>query len=245
MIKFGNNQHNQYLYLAPSSPHSFTLEGKEWPSVEHYYQAMKYHNTDLEEQIRMASTTIRARLIANRSKNTPRGDWKDVREKLMYKALHAKFSQHENLKRKLLGSDVKELVFTSRTNPWLIDDNRYGKLLMRLRKHFERKENPTELETEEEIDTPQKPQPQQLQIEKVLDLMLDLILTSQDPLSFQALKTKIPVFNTKGSSAYQKYEPYLRRFALQALQLKELRGIVVKEFSKNIDQVQENELERD
>ncbi|MGB1192086.1 MAG: DUF1768 domain-containing protein, partial [Pseudomonadales bacterium] len=41
--------------LGTFSKHSFILEGREWPSVEHYFQAMKFSNESYQEKIRQAS----------------------------------------------------------------------------------------------------------------------------------------------------------------------------------------------
>ena len=42
--------------LGSWSRYSFELEGDEWPSVEHYYQAMKFDNEEYREKIRQASS---------------------------------------------------------------------------------------------------------------------------------------------------------------------------------------------
>jgi len=40
--------------LAAWSKHGFELDGIEWPSVEHYYQGMKFEDPDLRDAIRAA-----------------------------------------------------------------------------------------------------------------------------------------------------------------------------------------------
>ena len=40
--------------LASYSKHAFHLDGAHWPSVEHYYQAMKFDDSAIREQIRNA-----------------------------------------------------------------------------------------------------------------------------------------------------------------------------------------------
>ncbi len=35
-----------YAWTSNFSPHGFELDGKHWPTVEHYFQAVKFFGTD-------------------------------------------------------------------------------------------------------------------------------------------------------------------------------------------------------
>lgn len=115
------------------------LDGKEWPTSEHYYQAMKFLDPVLQETIRTASTpTIAASL--GRSKDSPlREDWESVKEDVMRKAIYAKFSQNWKLKEKLLATNDAILVEHTVKDSYWGDGgngkgkNRLGYLLMQLR----------------------------------------------------------------------------------------------------------------
>lgn len=48
------------------SKHPFVLEEKEWPSVEHYFQAMKFNDIDYQEKIRQASHPKQARKLGKK-----------------------------------------------------------------------------------------------------------------------------------------------------------------------------------
>src|SRR5258708_1382919 len=74
------------------------VDGKQWPTVEHYFQAQKFAGTDHEEVIRrLESPMIAARM--GRSRKLPlRRDWESVKDDIMRVALQAKFTQHPNLK---------------------------------------------------------------------------------------------------------------------------------------------------
>ncbi len=45
------------------SPHSFMLEEKNWPTVEHYFNAMKFTNSQYQEKILRAPTPAKAKKL--------------------------------------------------------------------------------------------------------------------------------------------------------------------------------------
>ena len=119
------------------------IDGKSWPTTEHYFQAMKFHTLpDQMEKIRAnTSPTVAKRLGQNRTGF--RQDWEKVKDDIMYKALVAKFTQHEDLKEQLLATGNSFLVeHTKRDKYWgdggdggndTIGRNMLGKLLVRVR----------------------------------------------------------------------------------------------------------------
>jgi len=69
-----------------------------WPTVEHYYQAMKFpQDPDWQESIRSASTPARAKKMGLDRAHPVRGDWDQIKERVMKKALMAKFRQNPGL----------------------------------------------------------------------------------------------------------------------------------------------------
>jgi len=111
-----------------------------WDSTEHYYQAHKFLDIEVQEFIRgQLSPGDAAR--AGRSEGFPlRSDWGQVKELVMFEALCAKFTQHDDLKRLLLGTGDQILVeASSKDSYWgwgwdRMGKNRLGYLLMDLRK---------------------------------------------------------------------------------------------------------------
>jgi N-glycosidase YbiA len=132
-------QNDPYGEFSNFSAHPFTLEGKVWPTSEHYFQAQKFAGTEHAETVRNARTpSIAAKL--GRSRSLPlRADWETVKDDVMRAALRAKFEQHPKLKSLLLSTGDAELIEHTRNDSYWADGgdgtgkNRLGCLLMELR----------------------------------------------------------------------------------------------------------------
>lgn len=81
------------------------IDGKQWDTVEHFFQAMKTEDEQQQERIRKTSNPKEAKKLGR--KVTLRQDWEQVRYLIMLKALRVKFST-EPLKSLLL--DTKDAV---------------------------------------------------------------------------------------------------------------------------------------
>jgi ribA/ribD-fused uncharacterized protein len=145
VIKFCKAE-DKYGFLSNFSTHTFTLNGKNWKTVEHYYQSQKFVGTPYEDSIRMAATPGKAKKLGNArdAKVGPiRKDWSKVKEHVMYDALVAKFTQHKNLKVLLLETGNAILVEFSKKDSYWGDGgngsglNRLGALLMHLRQEIQ------------------------------------------------------------------------------------------------------------
>jgi ribA/ribD-fused uncharacterized protein len=120
----------------------FTLDGKEWPSVEHYYQAMKFPELpEFQEQIRVAPTAAAASKLGKaKDPSKPiRADWNEQREAIMRRAVNAKFDQNPALKEKLLNTHPRPLVFADANDAFYgygrtqMGQNKLGQMLMMYR----------------------------------------------------------------------------------------------------------------
>lgn len=95
----------KYAWLSNSAHFKFVLDGKEWDSVEHYYQAMKFVDEEWQDAVRCASSALHARKIAKSWGARVRRDWRTEKMKVMGKALYAKFTQNDELRERLLDTD--------------------------------------------------------------------------------------------------------------------------------------------
>jgi ribA/ribD-fused uncharacterized protein len=123
-------------------PAKFTLDNKEWPSVEHYYQAMKFPEfPEFQEQIRLAPTaTAAAKLGKAKDPSKPiRADWKEKRESIMTTAMTAKFNQNPSIEKMLIDTYPRPLIFADASDAFWgygrtkMGQNKLGALLMSIR----------------------------------------------------------------------------------------------------------------
>lgn len=139
MTTFWNNPDNKFL--SNFYEVSLDIDGKQWPSVEHYYQAMKSNDPLVQEEIRILSTPGKAKRRGQ--KITVRPNWAFLKFNFMLKALLKKFSQ-EPLKSKLLSTEgliiedsPKDLIWGSGVIGGLgPGQNMLGKLLMITRSFY-------------------------------------------------------------------------------------------------------------
>jgi predicted NAD-dependent protein-ADP-ribosyltransferase YbiA (DUF1768 family) len=67
-------------------------------------------NPDLAEQIRTQPSARAARTEAGFHRAQQRADWFEVNIEVMDMVLHAKFTQHDDLRQRLLGTGNRELI---------------------------------------------------------------------------------------------------------------------------------------
>lgn len=108
-----------YGEFSNFAPFPIELDGKTWPTSEHYFQAQKFPATPHEEQIRLAATPSEAAKRGRDRRKPLREDWEHVKFDVMRKAVLAKFRQHAKLRRLLLSTGSAMLVeHTSRDAIW-------------------------------------------------------------------------------------------------------------------------------
>lgn len=95
------------------SRHPVTIEGKDYPTSEHYYQAQKFATTDpaYAEKIRNAPNP-KAAAELGRAKREPamRADWDQVKDDVMRKVVRQKFTVHESCRKTLFETGDEELI---------------------------------------------------------------------------------------------------------------------------------------
>lgn len=134
-----------------------TLDGKVWPSSEHYYQAKKFLDEMIQEDIRLLPTPKEA-AIKGRDESLPlRPDWelllppdhefygvapsvRTIKDASMWPGVIAKFTQHNDLRELLVKTDRACLVEHTANDDYWGDGgdgtgaNKLGFMLMDVRR---------------------------------------------------------------------------------------------------------------
>lgn len=104
----------------------FVLDGKQWSSTEHYFQAQKFVGTPYEEYIRYARSPREAFELSRKHARWQRNDWDEIKLQIMYKALLAKFIQNLRLRQLLLSTGTRPLVEHTYNDSFWGDGGGYG-----------------------------------------------------------------------------------------------------------------------
>ncbi len=124
------------------SAHPIRLDGKTWPTSEHYFQAQKFEEPEHREAIRREKSPMIAARMGRDRKKTLRRDWESVKVSIMTDAVRAKFQQHEDIREILMGTgDAKRVEHTENDSYWGdggdgSGKNMLGQILMRVRTEF-------------------------------------------------------------------------------------------------------------
>lgn len=140
-IKFYNS-HEQFYEFTNFYPIFITVDGKSWPSAEHYFQAQKFVGTPYVEQIRKLPSARQAFQLSRDPAVSQwrRSDWDQVKDDVMLKVLRCKFDQCERLRSLLIGTGDKKLIEHTDNDSYWGDGggpgkglNKLGQLLMQVR----------------------------------------------------------------------------------------------------------------
>jgi ribA/ribD-fused uncharacterized protein len=116
-----------------------TIDGVVWPSSEHFYQAQKFLDHDLQERVRSAPTPYEAAKIGRDETLPMRDDWDDVKDGFMLIALREKYSEYKVLHDLLLSTNNAHLYEHTTNDCYWADcgdrtgKNRLGEELMQVR----------------------------------------------------------------------------------------------------------------
>jgi ribA/ribD-fused uncharacterized protein len=165
-IQFGTKLENQYFGFSTFAPVAFRVTGSQvpgvdgtvypeigvgangsidvakqtWPTVEHYYQAMKFPlDAAWQEAIRQAVSPLKAKQMGADPAHPARGDWGQVKDRVMKAALLAKFQQNLPLLGLLQRTGDRKLLEVSPGDPYWSagpkgkGQNRLGTMLAEIR----------------------------------------------------------------------------------------------------------------
>jgi len=122
------------LALAP-----ITVEGVEWPSSEHYYQAQKFSDPQLQRLVRQAPTPAEAFRLSREYAQFVKSDWLQLREQVMRYAVAEKFTQNPSYAYQLVATGEQVLTEHSHKDSYWGDGgdgsgrNELGRILMEVR----------------------------------------------------------------------------------------------------------------
>ena len=125
--------------LSSYSEYGFELEGVFWPSVEHYFQGMKFENEDYRQRVRSAGHPKQAAKLGGTRFKRARRDWSKLQLVVMTRAVYTKCRTHPEVASRLLATGDKKLVENSQYDYFWgcgrdrRGHNNYGKVLMDVR----------------------------------------------------------------------------------------------------------------
>jgi len=125
--------------LASYSRHGFDLDDEHWPSVEHYYQAMKFEDESIRTQIRDAGRPEAAQKLAKKHRRRIRSDWKRIRDTIMTRGVYIKCRTHPDAAEALLATGDEKILENSQYDYYWgcgrdgRGENAYGRVLMEVR----------------------------------------------------------------------------------------------------------------
>ncbi len=123
----------EYGCLSNFSPHPINVDGKVWPTTEHYFQAQKFTTIEpsYAEEIRQANKPGRAAVLGRDRKHKLRKDWEAIKDDVMRKAVAHKFWQYKDIQEVLLSTDTQKLVeATTDDHYWGCGSNGNGKNML-------------------------------------------------------------------------------------------------------------------
>lgn len=143
MIRIPHYETSYFLFSNFSS-HAILYKGELYPTVEHAFQAQKFLDKKIREDIRNATSSFVAFTLGRNSPGK-RSDWQEIKQNIMYDLLKAKVMQHDEVKEKLLKTGDEEIIEENPNDDYWGSgkegngENHMGKILMRVREGLKSK----------------------------------------------------------------------------------------------------------
>lgn len=99
--------------LSSYSRHGFHLDGHFWPSVEHYFQGMKFEDSADQQKVRLANHPAEAHRLGRSRFRKLRKNWSKLRRVTMTRAVYTKCRTHPKVAERLLSTGDAKLVESS------------------------------------------------------------------------------------------------------------------------------------
>lgn len=101
---------DEYGCFSNFALYEVRVDGKSWPTSEHYFQAQKFEDKQQRDAIRKAKTPMIAARMGRDRRSKLRKDWESVKVSVMTDAVRAKFTQHAELGALLMSTGLALLV---------------------------------------------------------------------------------------------------------------------------------------
>lgn len=145
-----------YGCFSNFSLHPIQVEGVDWQTVEHYYQAQKFVGTEndrLIQVIRDTQTPMAAAQIGRDRTLKLRSDWERVKQQVMRQGVLTKFLTHTDIQEILLNTLEELIVEDSPTDYYWgcgqdkTGQNQLGKILMSVRQELRQRRAKSQIVT--------------------------------------------------------------------------------------------------
>ena len=131
---------DEYYWLSNFQYSPFFYGSATFPTVEHFFQAMKGTSDNTVEMIRTVESPSEAKRLGRIIELRP--DWEEIKDKVMYTGVKQKFLQNTDLQKKLLDTGDAKLIEGNNWHDyyWGVcngrGQNKLGQILMRVREEI-------------------------------------------------------------------------------------------------------------
>jgi ribA/ribD-fused uncharacterized protein len=145
-ILFYSHSTEPHRCFSNFSDHPIVIQGRVFPTTEHFFQAMKFvHSPEHFDEVAAAASPADAKALGGLRSYPLRPDWEAVKDGVMFDACMAKFTQHAELRALLLSTQEALLVEHTRNDRYWGDGgapgrgkNMLGQTLMAVREAMRR-----------------------------------------------------------------------------------------------------------
>lgn len=137
---------DKHNFLSNFYPSPVEMDGVEYPTIEHAFQAAKVHDFAQRRAIRAADSPSKAKRMGRKVKR--RDDWFDVNLSIMESLVRQKFTRYPDLREKLLNTGDVPLIegnnwndkfygciWDTHQSKW-VGENHLGRILMKVREEL-------------------------------------------------------------------------------------------------------------
>jgi ribA/ribD-fused uncharacterized protein len=121
------------------SRHPLFVSEKTWPTSEHYFQARKFPDDNVQQLIRKADSPMAAAQLGRSREYPLRTDWEAVKDEVMREVVRLKVRQHADVRETLLSTGHADIIEHTVNDSYWADGgdgsgkNMLGKILMEIR----------------------------------------------------------------------------------------------------------------